>query len=290
MQIVVLGAKGRLGSYLIPHLVSCGHEVLCLSRGREADLQVDLTDFDQVRHALEKAMPDVIVNLAAQTNIDECEKCPQKAYLGNVKIVENLVQWVESNGNSSHLVQLSTDQIYDSLGHHKEDDIALINYYGFSKYAGELAAAKINSTILRTNFFGQSRSPGKLSFSDWLVESLIEEKEITVFDDVYFSPLSLQTLVRLLELVIMVRQKGTFNLGSRDGMSKADFSFKLADLLGLSTKKMSRGGVDSVKLTANRAKDMRMDSSLFEKDFDIELPRLEEEIFLMKEVYSDVLG
>jgi dTDP-4-dehydrorhamnose reductase len=288
MRIVVLGAKGRLGSYLIPHLLSCRHEVLCLSRNGEDDWCADLTDLHQVCAALDKMVPDVIVNLAAQTNIDECEISPQSAYLANVKIVENLAKWVENNGNLSHLVQLSTDQLYDSLGPHKEDDIALINYYGFSKYAGELVAAKVNSTILRTNFFGQVRSPGRVSFSDWLINSLIHEQIITVFDDVYFSPLSLQTLVELLGLVILKRQKGTFNLGSKEGMSKADFAFKLAEILGLATKKMSRGRVDMAKLTASRAKDMRMDSSLFEHVFGVELPKLEKEIQLMQEVYSDV--
>jgi len=285
MRIVVLGSSGRVGGYLLPHLCSCGHEVLGLSRGVGAELHVDPTNSDQVRFALDKVRPDTIVNLAAETNIDECEKRPQNAYLANVKIVENLVRWIESNGNVSHLVQLSTDQIYNSHGPHKEDDIALINYYGFSKYAGELVAKKVNGTILRTNFFGQIRRPGKMSFSDWLIDSLVNEKAITVFDDVYFSPLSLKTLVELLEMVILKRQQGTFNLGSREGMSKADFAFKLAEVLDLPTGKMSRGSVEGSKLVANRAKDMRMDSSNFEKFFKVELPKLTQELQSLKETY-----
>ena len=201
MKIVVLGSSGRVGGHLLPYLCLRGHEVLSVSRGAGGDLQADPTNFDQVGLALNKVMPEVIVNLAAQTNIDECEVCPQNAYLVNVRIVENLARWIKINGNSSHLVQISTDQIYDSLGPHKEEDIFLKNYYGFSKYAGELVAANVNSTILRTNFFGKSR--GRLSFSDWLVDSLIREEEITVFDDVYFSPLSLQRLVELLEMIIV---------------------------------------------------------------------------------------
>ena len=129
-----------------------------------------------------------------------------------------------------------------------------------------------------------------MSISDWLVDSLVKERAIMVFDDVYFSPLSLQRLVELLELVILKRQKGTFNLGSRDGMSKADFAFKLADILDLPTKNMSRGGVGKVKLAACRAKDMRMDSSNFEKIFRVELPRLEQEIQSMQEAYSSFAG
>jgi dTDP-4-dehydrorhamnose reductase len=285
MRILVLGSSGRAGGYLLPHLLSCEYEVFGLSRREGDDFHADLTDLDQVSLVLNKVRPDTIVNLAAQTNIDECEKFPQNAYLANVKIVENLVRWIENNGNSCHLVQLSTDHIYDSPGPHKEDDIALINYYGFSKYAGELVAEKVNSTILRTNFFGRIQSPDKSSFSDWLVDSLIKRKAITVFDDVYFSPLSLQHLSKLLELVILKRQKGTFNLGSKEGMSKADFAFKLAEVLGLPIENMSRGGVAEVNLVARRAKDMRMDSSVFEKVFEVELPKLTQEIESLKGAY-----
>jgi dTDP-4-dehydrorhamnose reductase len=286
MRVVVLGARGRLGSYLLPHFDLCGHKVLGLSRGGDS-LNVDLTNFAQVCSVLNGIMPDVIVNLAAQTNIDECEASPQNAYLANVKIVENLVEWIENKRSLSHLVHLSTDQLYDSLGPHKEDDIALVNYYGLSKYAGEIAARRVNSTILRTNFFGRIRTPGKKSFSDWLIESLSNEKKITVFDDVYFSPLSLQRLVVLLELVACKQLNGTFNLGSRDGMSKASFAFMLAEVLGLPTKNMSRGGVGTVKLVANRAKDMRMDSSKFENSFHVELPTLTQEIESLKGTYPN---
>jgi dTDP-4-dehydrorhamnose reductase len=287
MRIVVLGSSGRVGSYLVPHLRSCGHEVLGLSRGEGGIFRADLTDFAQVSSALNKMKPDTIVNLAAQTNIDECEVSPQNAYLANVKIVENLVQWISNNDSSPHLIQLSTDQIYNSPGPHREDDISLTNYYGFSKYAGELVAEKVNSTILRTNFFGRIPSPGKMSFSDWLVDSLIKKKGITVFDNVYFSPLSLQRLVDFLELVILKRQKGTFNLGSRDGMSKADFAFTLAEVLGLPTQNMSRGSVAGSRLVANRAKDMRMNSSSFENFFNVKLPTLRQEIEFLKGIYSD---
>ena len=175
MRIVVLGASGRLGSYLFPFLRSCGHEVLSLSRRAKGDLQADLTDISEVELVLDKVRPDSIVNLAAETNIDSCEEFPQDAYLANVKIVENLVKWIGGNGNSSHLVQLSTDHVYDGIGPHSEEDISPLNYYGFSKYAAELLATKVNSTILRTNFFGRTQIPGRMSYSDWLIDSLTKD-------------------------------------------------------------------------------------------------------------------
>jgi len=287
MRVMVLGANGLLGSSLVPHLRLCGHEVLSNARNGEGDVRVDLTNTNQVNTVLNKMLPAVIVNLAALTNVDECERNPQHAYMANVRIVENLSNWIQSNGDTCHLVQMSTDQVYDGPGAHPEDDITLSNYYGFSKYAGELAAATVSSTILRTNFFGPSQCPARLSLSDWLVQSLNQRESITVFDDVRFSPLSLQRLVQLFELFIVRRQQGVFNLGSREGMSKADFAFTLAGVLGLPTKHMSRGAADKTNLTAYRPKDMCMDSSHFEKVFGVRLPTLQEEIKSMKGVYAD---
>ncbi len=285
MRIVVFGSQGLFGTTLIPHLQSRGHGVFCPSwQGAETE-RCDLTRENQVQGILDNLLPEVIINLAALTNVDRCEREPQAAYLANVRIVENLVRWMQQGKNPCHLVQFSTDQLYDCPGPHREDEVTLTNYYGFSKYAGELAAAQVNSTVLRTNFFGPSRCPGRKSLSDWLVQSLSRGDAITVFDDVCFSPLSLDTLAQLVELVAVKRQRGVFNLGSKDGMSKGDFAFALAAALDLPTESIRRGTSASVGLVAYRPKDMRMDSSRFEAAFQILLPTLQQEIASMKGDY-----
>lgn len=285
-KILVTGARGLFGCTLVPYLKACGHEVLCHSRKQGLEVCADLIDPKQAEASLTKTAPDVIVNLAALTSVDECEKHPHQAYLANTRIVENLVKWMQQTGTACHLIQMSTDQIYDGPGPHNEESITVSNYYGLSKYAGELAAATVPSTILRTNFFGASQCPGRRSLSDWLVQSLAEGQAITVFDDVRFSPLSLQRLVELVEFVIGQPRRGTYNLGARGGMTKADFAFTFAGVLGLSTGLMCRGASSEVKLSAYRPKDMRMDSSRFEADFGVELPTLKEEICSMKGAYT----
>ena len=245
------------------HLGAGGLEVLTNSRTAGATVSADLTDADQVHRTLEQLKPAVILNLAALTNVEECERHPQNAYRVNVRIVENLAKWVRLHSDSCHLVQLSTDQVYDGPGPHQEDDVRPTNYYGFSKYAGELVAATASSTVLRTNFFGRSQCPSRTSLSDWVAESLVQKRPITVFDDVRFSPLTLQSLVDLVNLVIVKRQPGVFNLGSKNGMSKADFAFMFAEVLGLSTEYVKRGTSDMAELVAYRPKDMSMDSSRF---------------------------
>lgn len=261
-----------------------------MSRTGASTVRADLTDPEQGRAALDEVSPEIIVNLAALTNVDECERNPQRAYLANVRIVENLAAWMRTNGTRCHLVQVSTDQVYDGAGLHTEERITLSNYYGFSKYAGELAAAVVPNTILRTNFFGPSRCPGRASLSDWLVRSLSASESVTVFDDVWFSPLSSQKLVEQLERVIEDPRAGIFNLGSRDGMTKADFALRLAAVLDLRAGTMSKGSSGSGTLTAYRPKDMRMDSSRYEKAFGVTLPSLDEEIHSMRAAYGNKTG
>ena len=292
-KILVTGAQGLLGRTLVPYFREYGYDVWCHARsegtkGTEEHniVSADLTKPEQACISLEKVFPEVIINLAALTDVDECEKNPQKAYLANVRIVENLTKWIVKSENECHLVQISTDQVYDGSKLHTEDEITLTNYYGFSKYAGELAAGSVHSTILRTNFFGQSLSPGRVSLSDWLVESLRKEKEITVFNDISFTPLSIQSLIQMIELTINKHHSGTYNLGSKSGMTKSDFAFTLAEALGLSVKTMISNTSEKAKFTAYRPKDMRMNSSLFEDVFDVELPTLIQEVESIASVYK----
>lgn len=281
-KILVTGAFGLLGSSLTPYLSACGHEVIRHARCELGDFNADLTDLHATNVLLNEVFPDVIVNLVALTNVDECEKNPQKAYLYNVRTLENLVQWIKNRKPDCHLVQISTDQIYDGVGPHQEGNIVLRNYYGFSKYAAELVASSVFSTILRTNFFGPSQCKHRESLSDWLIRSLKKGDAIKVFDDIYFSPLSLQNLVKFIELVIVKRKEGLYNLGSKQGMSKADFAYRLAEALNLPVQMMQRDSSKSIDLKADRPKKMHMDSSKFERTFGIELPSLLTEIESLK--------
>jgi dTDP-4-dehydrorhamnose reductase len=285
-NVLVTGATGLLGSSLVPFLQERGHQVTRLGHTQPADLNADLSSYDQTVHALDQAKPGVIINLTALTNVDRCETHPHEAYLLNVKPVENLSIWMQAAGYPCHLIQISSDQVYDGLGPHAEGKVTIRNHYAMSKLAGELAAANVSSTTLRTNFVGRSHCEGRTSFTDWLYDALRNGTPINVFNDVMFSPLALGSLCDCIERAIFYRPLGVFNLGSRDGMSKADFAFAFADAKGLPTSKLVRGNIRAVaSMAARRPTDMRMKCEKLELSMRLRLPRLIDEIQTLAQDY-----
>tara|TARA_B110000444_G_scaffold245439_1_gene265943 strand:- start:137 stop:1006 length:870 start_codon:yes stop_codon:yes gene_type:complete len=285
-SILVTGATGLLGRSLIPQLSTYGHKIITQAREKDADFLLDLVDENNVFELLNETKPSVIVNLIGLTSVEQCQKAPNEAYLSNVRTVENLSQWIKLSDSGTHLIQISTDQVYDGLGPHPEKAVNLTNAYACSKYAGELAADLVSSTVLRTNFVGISSADDRESLTDWVVNSLKSGQNIKVLNDVLFSPLSMTTLIKMIDLVIEQKPTGVFNLGSRNGMSKADFDFDFAECLGLQTKLMTRINTEQATfLKAYRPKDMRLDCAKFEKVFEVTLPNLSDEIQLVASEY-----
>ena len=177
-MILVLGAEGLLGRTLCPYLSDMGYTVLRQSRGNGADVCLDPLDEIAVRAAISKYQPEAIVNLIAESNVDSCQLDMRRAYLGNVRVVEKLVSALATVGGAAHLIQISTDHLYDGVGPHQETATLPINAYAITKRLGETVAIEGGATVLRTNFFGRSLAPSRRSFSDWIVDSLKKREKL----------------------------------------------------------------------------------------------------------------
>lgn len=280
--VIVFGASGLLGASLVPALRALGHTVLAQGRGEYADLRLNPADRDGVAAALARLRPAAVVNLVAATNVDQCESVPELAWQANAGVVAAIADGITAFGSEPasrpHLVHVSTDQVYDGPGAHSEDEVHPINVYGLSKYTGELLAERVGATVLRTNFYGRSRCVDRVSFSDWLVRSLHAKTPITVFDDVKFSALHIDTLCDFIARSIERRPVGIFNAGCRDAISKAGFALALARALDLPTDQVKVGASADVALRARRPLDMSLNVTRLEAALNLECPYMLNEI------------
>jgi dTDP-4-dehydrorhamnose reductase len=288
-KIMILGSSGLLGSTLQDFFRKNELNIYCHARNGRTPYYADLSKESEVLEMLRSINPDVVINLAGLTNVDYCQEYPQDAYLSNVKIIENMKEYFAIDNPNSHLIHISTDHMYDSPIPSKINELNIKNFYAFSKYAGELAAMSLkNVSILRTNFFGLSLTSARSSFTDWVYESAKNKNDIAVFQDIKFSPLSMRTLAKYINMIIEKGPIGLANLGSREGMSKADFAYFFVNQVGLDCAFMTKvNAADAQVSKIPRPFDMRMDSTPFEQIFNIQLPTLKKEIICIAEEYYE---
>lgn len=281
-KIIVFGASGLLGASLAPILQSMGHIALTQGRTNASNLILNPLDPVAVASIFSQEQPDVVVNLIAATNVDECELKPELATLVNaeaVAVISNVILHNrKQNKPAPHLIHISTDQVYDGIGPHTEEKVQPINVYSSSKYAGEIFAGTVDATILRTNFYGKSKCAGRMSFSDWIIQSLKDRAPVTVFSDVKFSAIHINTLCKVIGMCIEKRPVGTFNLGCRDGLSKAEFALSLARELNINADNLKIGTSADVALKARRPLDMTLDVAKLESILNMSCPTMAEEI------------
>ena len=288
-KVLILGASGLLGHHLAPWLRGVGYEVICAGRNPADDCILDVLDRPAMTALLQRIAPRFVINLIGATNVDQCEIDINYAYNANVAVAANLAATVAACPKLAvQLVHVSTDQVYDGPGLHVEECIAPLNVYALSKYAGELALRGSPVSILRTNFFGKSRAPSRSSFTDWLVRALQGEAEFTVFSDVMFNAVHMDTLCDVIHRVMVQRVVGIFNVGSRGVISKAEFSLRLAAALQLPSGHACPGLSGDVLLKAKRPRNMGMDVGRLESALAFQCPSIDDEIARAAKEYSHV--
>jgi dTDP-4-dehydrorhamnose reductase len=150
MRILLFGANGQLGSEIMALAGERGIEVEGLTRR-----DLDITDAVGVARAIEAGRPDVVVNAAAYTAVDQAEKEPDIAGAVNGRALGFMAATCAANGIP--LIHLSTDYVFDGTktsAYVETDPVAPLGTYGESKRAGEEAvrAAQGEHLILRTSW------------------------------------------------------------------------------------------------------------------------------------------
>ena len=262
-RMLIVGVSGMLGcnlAYYFRHAYSVlglyhMHPVVIDGvRTEKADILSE-RNFKKIVHDFD---PNIIIHCAALTNVDHCEIDHGLADRLNVFATRILVSSVRDD--RSKLVYISSDSVYDGVkGNFSENDpVNPKNYYGLSKYKGELESSKIrNSLVLRTNFFGWNIQK-KQSIAEWVVHELSKGNEIQGFRDVFFSSIYTFDLAVILNSAINRDLTGVFNCGSNTPISKYDFAVRIAKLFNLERSLIKAISIDDYNLKAKRGKNLTL--------------------------------
>lgn len=258
MKVLVTGANGLLGQKLYLLLTKQDNtEVVACSKGVNKNsfistnyLELDITDKVLVNKVINEVSPDIVINTAAMTNVDQCESEKESCWKINVSGVANLIEACKDNG--AFLIHLSTDFIFDGstgpLVERAEPDP--VNYYGESKLAGEklITDSDIDWAIARTVLvYGFTPEMSRSNIILWVKQSLEQSKDINVVDDQWRTPTLAEDLAMGCFLIAKKRAKGVFNISGKDFLTPYQMAMKTAEFFNLDTHLINK--TDSTRFT-----------------------------------------
>ena len=262
---LITGASGRLGYQLCQRLVARGAGVVAhvhehgMDGAAIREIRADLGDFAAVERAVAGSRARVIVHTAGSTDVDACEARPDEARRIHVVATANLARAAQRTG--AQFVYISTDHLWDGTRPMVDEDTptAPMNTYARTKREGEVVALAEchHALVLRTNIFGRGR-PWRPSFSDWIESGLRERRKLTMFTDVYFTPIAMELLCPIIVEMVRRDAAGLYHAAGSERLSKCDFAMRLADAFGYDASPIVPVSVADVALTAPRPNDMSL--------------------------------
>jgi dTDP-4-dehydrorhamnose reductase len=239
------------------HIVLALHrDAVCYARHTQ-ELCADLSDKRQVENVLKEVSPEVVIHCAGLVDVDYCETNNNLAHESNVIATENILSVC---GDTAKFVYISTDQVYGECGNRSESNEHLTpaNVYGQTKYAAEqmVLSKKRDNVVVRTNVFGWSAKPGKVSSAEKIFDALKNRKELVLFDDYFFSPIYSICLGELLISLLSQEFSGIINIGSSVRCSKYEFGMEMARLMACQSQTIRRGSILNHSFLARRPSDL----------------------------------
>ena len=239
MKILVTGANGLLGMNIVGLAYMRGFKVCRTDVNNPTDatdyVSRDLTNREAVFSLCANFRPDTIINTAAITDVDICEREKGAATAVNADAAGYLAEAARSIG--AHMIQVSTDYVFDGQrGFYSEDDTPNpINHYGYSKLLGERKVISAGGSwcVARTSvIFGWGRE-NRSNFATWVLNGLREEKKLTVVTDQYASPTLNSNLAEILLEISERQMQGIYHTVGKDRINRYDMAVKIANIFGL---------------------------------------------------------
>jgi dTDP-4-dehydrorhamnose reductase len=289
-NILVTGAAGLLGSNLC-YILRSKANIIALDKNEiyiESIKSIcgSALDLHLVSDLMVKYGITAIVHCAALVNLDNCEEDENYASIVNSIMTGNL-SFLADKFNAQ-MIYISTDAVYPGIesGLYSEPEPTNpISVYGKTKLIGEYYVKQYKKNlIVRTNMYGFNYRE-KESFGEWIINSLKHNKDLSMFDDLYFSPILVNRLCEILLLCIERKLNGLFNICCTGSISKYEFACEIKHQFKLPGS-ITRSSMKSYDFLAPRTQNMGMDNSKIKNALKIEIPFVDSDIECFKELYD----
>lgn len=230
MKVLIIGAKGMLAHEVIAEL-----DGFCeISSG---DLpECDIRDAEVVGSVVRDIRPDIIINCAAYTDVDGCEREQEQAFAVNAEGVKNIAVACRETGVL--LYHVSSDFVFDGTKrtpYTEDDDVGPLSVYGRSKLAGEQYIRKLLSryVIVRTSWlFGRA---GR-NFVTTILKFAEEREELRIVNDQAGCPTYAVDLARAIKSLLNNAAQGMYHICNSGTCTWYDFASEIVKLAGYKTR------------------------------------------------------
>ena len=267
-NLLITGASGFLG-WNVCHAAKNDWNVVGTYFSHEIKIpgcsliRIDLTEYNELRKMFETIEIDAAIHTAAMSQPNLCQKNPKESEKINVGISQNLCNLCSEK--QIPYIFTSTDLVFDGTKapYSECSPVSPISIYGEQKVTAESSILNSypNSAICRMPLMFGDGSPVSNSYLLPLLQSLQNNKEVTLFFDEYRTPTN--GYIAALGLLIMLKNKvnGIIHLGGREKISRYEFGRELASYCGFNSSLIKSISQDSLKMEAPRPKDVSLNSS-----------------------------
>lgn len=225
-KIWITGAEGHIGTALLDLLEGVEYQLL------PTDInEVDITKIDEVTQFVHVNRPDVVINCAGLTDVQECENNVDEAYRVNAIGVRNVA--LAANEVNAKVIQISTDDVFDKesrIPYNEFDNVHPRTIYGKSKEAGEKILTQLLNrfVIIRSSWiYGIGRD-----FVDEVLRNVGQGKTMEVPNNQYAAPTSAKELAKAIRYFIDNEEYGLYHVVCPGSCSRYEFARTILEYSG----------------------------------------------------------
>jgi len=243
LKILLTGSNGMLAKEFISE---CRNRKDCTIIAPE-EKECNITDISSIKNAVNSINPQVLINCAAYTDVDACERNQEKAFSINGEGVKNLAQVCKEK--DILLVHFSTDFVFDGKKkspYTEEDKPSPLSIYGESKLLGEqyLINSHIRFFLIRTSWMYGNRGD---NFVKTIIDLANNQPEVSVVDDQIGSPAWTRDIVDITLRLLKTKRYGIYNYSNEGECSWYEFACEIIKILQNSEDKFRNTKVIPIK-------------------------------------------